>query len=116
MLLEHFHKFFPEIKESDEVIEVQLCLGEHFVDKNLWRDTWIYGVCLFAAHNVALAARASSPGEVTGIVTSKSVGPVSKGIDTGAATFNDAGFWNATTYGQKYFYFLQIFGATGTQL
>lgn len=64
----------------------------------------------FVAHHVALsraneraAASGGAPGQQTGPISSKSIGPVSVSYDTSSVTLNGAGAWNATAYGRKYF-------------
>ena len=56
---------------------------------------------LFVAHHIAIeyraqraAAAGAPPGDATGPVASKSVGPISVSYDTGAAANKDAGHWN----------------------
>lgn len=100
-----------------------LRVGTRFVSESRWEDSWSFGVCLFAAHELTMgviaanaAASGGTPGASTGILASKSVGPLSKSYDTSFAKYDDAGYWNLTTYGQRYWYFMRLFGAGGTQL
>ena len=122
-----FRNFFPEFndetKYSDALILAYMNVGVQFVSICRWNTSWMFGVCLFAAHELAMGLLASKtaaaggvPGISTGIVSSKSVGPISKSYDTGFAKYDDAGYWNLTTYGQRYWYFVKLFGTGGTQL
>lgn len=122
-----FRTFFPEFSDEtkypDAPILAYLNIGVQFVSISRWGTSWDFGVCLFAAHELCMGLMASkaatagtTPGLSTGIVSSKSVGPVSKSYDTGFAKYDDAGYWNLTTYGQRYWYFMLLFGAGGTQL
>lgn len=122
-----FRTFFPEFNDEtkypDTLILAYMNVGVQFVSICRWQTSWQFGVCLFAAHELAMGLLASKtsavggvPGISTGIVSSKSVGPISKGYDTGFAKYDDAGYWNLTTYGQRYWYFVKLFGTGGTQL
>jgi hypothetical protein len=67
---------------------------------------------LFVAHNLSLEAQATpsaaalaagaTPGLTPGILSSKSVGPVSAGYDTSAGINPDDGQWNLTIYGIRF--------------
>ena len=122
-----FRTFFPEFSDEtrypDALILAYMNVGVQFVSICRWQTSWKFGACLFAAHELAMGLLASKtaetcsvPGISTGIVSSKSVGPISKSYDTGFAKYDDAGYWNLTTYGQRYWYFINLFGIGGTQL
>ena len=122
-----FRTFFPEFNDEtkypDALILAYMNVGVQFVSICRWQTSWMLGVCLFAAHELAMGLLASKtaasggvPGISTGIVSSKSVGPISKSYDTGFAKYDDAGYWNLTIYGQRYWYFINLFGTGGTQL
>lgn len=122
-----FRTLFPEFNDAtkypDALILAYLRIGVQFISICRWMDSWSFGVCLFAAHELVMGLIATKtgasggiPGLSTGIVASKSVGPVSKSYDTGFAKYDNAGYWNLTTYGQRYWYFVGLFGTGGTQL
>lgn len=121
-----FRTFFPEFcdatKYPGNLIVTYLQIGVQFVSISRWQQSWKLGACLFAAHeltmgtNATKAAATGVPGQATGIVSAKSVGPVSKSYDTSSAMFSDAGYFNLTTYGQRYWYFMRLFGTGGVQL
>lgn len=78
---------------------------------------------MFVAHHVVLEARAQRaalngaiPGEANGPVNSKSTGPISISYDAGATVDEKAGHWNTTIYGQRFWRFVQMFGAGPVQL
>jgi hypothetical protein len=78
---------------------------------------------LVCAHYVVIAMRdraaatnGSIPGQVAGLQTAKSVGDVSVSYDYTSLLLTDAGFWNQTTYGQRYFSLARMIGAGGMQL
>jgi len=62
------------------------------------------------------AARGGPSGVNAGIISSKSVGPVSVGMDNGSSAEQDAGHWNLTTYGRRYFRLARDAGAGPIQL
>ncbi len=71
---------------------------------------------LFVAHNVVLSAREVAtanvggiPGQVTGPVTSKTVGPVSIAYG-GQTSLEKGGAWNGTTYGQRLYKMMKAYG------
>jgi len=71
---------------------------------------------LYVAHNLALGAMAGASGGSAGSfapVSSKSVGSVSKSMDTSAVTSAGAGVWNGTAYGQRLYALLRGFAAGG---
>lgn len=59
-----------------------------------------FAALLFVAHSVTMDAK-SPGGSVVAPLSSKSVGGASGSYDLGAVTFNDAGEFNATVYGQR---------------
>ena len=71
---------------------------------------------LYIAHNLTLGALSASGGGGSGSfapVSSKSVGSVSKSMDTSAVTSAGAGIWNGTSYGQRLFALLRGFVSGG---
>lgn len=67
------------------------------------------GTELFVAHHIVLEKKAmdavkvgGTPGIAQGMVSSKSVGPVSGSYDTASIKVEDAGHWNQTVYGLRF--------------
>lgn len=78
---------------------------------------------MFVAHHLAIEKQAmdaartgATPGITTGPVSSKSVGPVSISYASGDVVSKDAGFWNQTVYGLRFWRLIQIFGAGPIQV
>jgi hypothetical protein len=78
---------------------------------------------LFVAHHVVLEATAQRaaavggvPGSVTGPISGKTTGPISVSYDPGSVVSTDAGFWNQTVYGLRFWRMMQMFGAGPVQL
>lgn len=75
-------------------------------------------IMLYCAHNLVLQKRAqiaadagATPGIAEGIVTSKSVGSVSKSMDLSSSTVEGAENYNLTTYGQRLYRLVRTFGS-----
>lgn len=107
----------------DNDISFWLKYGLLSLNPNRWGDFLDLGVELFIAHNLtierqakAAAANGAPPGLATGIVSSKSVDSVSISYDTNSAMEKDAGQWNLTTYGQRYWRMMRMFGAGPVQV
>lgn len=87
-----------------------------------WADMLDHGTELFVSHHLAqarAAERAASAGgawQGSGAVASKAVDKVSVSYDTGSVALENAGDWNATSYGRQWFQLARMIGAGGLQL
>lgn len=88
-----------------------------------WQNMLDVATELFVAHNLVLerqaqksAANGAVPGLSTGPVSSKTVGPVTQAYDTTAGINQDAGHWNLSTYGTRFYQLMQMFGAGPIQV
>lgn len=75
---------------------------------------------LFAAHNVVMGAQdtltvnaGGTPGDATGAISSETAGPVSASYDTSATAIKDAGEWNYTRYGQRFYSLMRRYSLGG---
>ena len=73
---------------------------------------------LFVAHNLVLGVQAArqavaggGAGFSAGVVSSKSVGPVSKSYDTSVGLIEGAGLYNLTLYGQRLAQMMRAFAS-----
>lgn len=70
-----------------------------------------FGRGLFIAHHLAVLGTGidggASGAAPKGVVSSKTVGSVSVGYDTGTSAESEAGYWNATGYGRLYWQLLK---------
>jgi hypothetical protein len=112
----------PELYEKP-VLEFWAAVAGAVVNADRWANLSDYGVSLFVAHHLVLsrrneeaAAAGGTPGEVKGPLASRSVDSVSNSWNSGAASEEDAGFWNSTSYGQRYIRLARMVGAGGIQL
>jgi len=119
-----FRQIFPEfITTPDPAIDFWLNLGKKQLNADRWDDLLNEGLALFTAHHLAIAERdrrtadaGGVPGALQGNVTAKSVDKVSVSYDTSSGTYADAGFWNLTNYGVRYWNLMQMVGAGGIQM
>ena len=117
-----FRTDFPEFADVTKYptngIQMYLNIANSSHDPIRWGQYWVMGVELYTAHFVALDAldvQSGSAGGVagtsSGIVSSKSIGGVSVSYDVATGSEKDAGHWNLTNYGKRYFRFARIVGA-----
>lgn len=128
MDLATFRTDFPEFADSatypDATVTFYLTLAQKMLTTPNWDSQVIdYGQALFIAHHLAIATKdgqASSagavPGKVEGVQSSKSVDRVSISYDTNAVTLTDAGFWNMTSYGIRFYQLARMVGAGMVQM
>lgn len=120
---EDFPEFSDTTKYPDSVVQFWLTVSVSLVNPCRWGVLTDQGIELCTAHHLVLAARDEQaaavggiPGQMTGPLSSKAVDKVSASYDTGAATIDDGGFWNLTTYGVRYLTLARMMGAGGFQL
>ena len=118
-----FPEFADAVRYPDPMLAFWIKVAGSLLNAERWQDALDYGTELFVAHNATLhakrifeAANGAPPGINTGPINSKSVDKVSVGYDTGAASLEDAGFWNLTTYGTQFYQLANWMGAGPTQL
>lgn len=129
--VDDFRALFPELSDAatvpDAVIQFYLGLAYASLDPVSWGARLNAGAGLYAAHNIALWAQrsaaaviagpnaAATAGTVSGIVTSKSVGGVSKSMDVSMGSVDGGGVYNTTTYGRQYLALLSTVGVGAMQ-
>lgn len=108
---------------GDDIVNYYLYLAQFNVNKDRWGEMYNQGMMWWAAHFITLdaadaaaAARGAAAGAASGLLTSKSVGSVSMGYDMATASEPDAGHWNLTIYGKRYFAMLKMAGMGGLQI
>ena len=119
-----FRTAYPAFANTPlSAVSYWLGVAPKFVDASRWGDLAELGVGLFAAHWLALStmdANAAAGGNVAGgavgLLASKSVGGVSFAYDTNSVVNADAGMWNQTSYGRRYWQLSRMFGGGGIQL
>ena len=121
-----FRADFPEFGDAtaypDALVTSSLLAGCGFINETRWGALAALGAELVAAHFLVLEKRAlasaqsgSLPGEVKGLLSSKSVGGVSVSYDLSAVTHAGDGFWNQTSYGVRYRLYVRLVGAGPVQ-
>lgn len=122
-----FRQQFPEFQDpaiySDQVIGFWDAIALARLDADTWDDALPGGEALFVAHHLVLAARDQASievggvsGGVSGLMQSKSIDKVSVSYDVSRISYEDAGFWNATSYGIRFWQLARMIGAGGVQL
>lgn len=120
---EHFPEFANVLSYPDPQVQLWITVAEKLLPESRWSDLLDNGVELFTAHHLAIgkrdqdvAAMGGTPGAINGPQTSKAVDKVSASYDTGAVTYEGAGFWNSTMYGIRFWQLAKMVGAGGIQL
>ncbi len=89
------------------------------------KTVYDFGLEMFVAHNLALEAQAiktatnggiPGTGAAGGVVASESVGSVSRSYDTSAGIIMDAGLWNTTIYGRRFYQLARLRGKGPVQI
>lgn len=122
-----FRSAFPEFSDAVVYTEDQLTFWASFaalqIDQNKWASMYDNGVYLYVAHeitiqsqNVKAALLGKTPGQQSGIANAKAVGSVNASYDSTSQTEKDAGYWNRTTYGMKFYRLMKLFGMGAIQL
>lgn len=123
--LASFRAAFPEFAAyPDTAVTYNLGLAGRLLSPARWGELYDDGVQFVTAHNLALSpdpatvagTGGAAIGVPTGIVSAKSVGPISKTIDTSIGLEDGAGLYGATSYGRRYYQLLTLIGAGGIQL
>lgn len=119
----HFPEFTSTTVYPTAIIQFWSGLAEQLLDKTRWGALWSTGVELYTAHNIAIqaadikaAAAGGAPGQAMSLKSSKGVGPMSVGIDTGSTSIQGAGDYNLTSYGTRFKKLANIAGMGGVQL
>lgn len=118
-----FRSFADKDKYTDQTVQLYLNLAFASLSPTAWGQFYVQGMELFAAHHLVIDARdqqvevtGGTAGNATGRVSSKGVGGASVGWDSGSTAERDAGWWNLTTFGTRYFRLVRLVGMGGAQL
>ena len=119
----HYPEFVCPDTYPQSQVQFWLDIAYSMLNASRWGRQLDIGVELYVAHNLALEARSQAtaanggiPGESVGVLNSKSVDKVSAGYDTGIATEQNAGHWNSTIYGTRFYRLAKMFGAGPVQV
>lgn len=97
-----FPAFLDETRFSAPLFEMFLEIAEGQLPLDRLGKSADLAVMLYIAHNMQMNVDAeASGGKITGVINSKSVGPVSVGYDTASVLDQNGGTWNLTTYGAR---------------
>jgi hypothetical protein len=119
----NYSAFSDAAAYPNEFIQMFLTEAYNSMDPNRWGTELDFYAQLKAAHWISLfgaankaGARGAMPGQVTGPVSSKGVGPASISYDISAVVMQGGDTWNGTIYGQQYWRKARLAGAGGMQL
>lgn len=111
-----FPEFADETKYPDTAVQFWLDQAGVTLPQSIPAGQIDLATMLFIAHNLTLGIlSASGRGGAASFapVSSRSVGSVSKSVDTSFASSAGAGIWNGTAYGQRLYAFLRGFTTGG---
>lgn len=115
--------FANTAKYSDAMVTTWIAIASQLVNADRWAGLTDTGIMFYAAHNMILEAQAAadgakglSPGGRVGILTSKGADGISAGYDVSTASEKDAGAWNLTVYGTRYYRLSKMMGAGPLQV
>lgn len=119
-----FSEFADVSKYPDSLVTLWLTVALSLVgNTDRWGTLLWTAQELVTAHYLVLAARdraaavsGATPGTVQGLVTAEAAADLSTSYDVEALLLENAGLWNQTTYGQRYFSLSRLAGAGGIQL
>ena len=114
-------EFADTTRYPDSVINFWMGLADLRLSRCRWGVLRNYGLSLFTAHNITLAAQNSAnasgmPGTGIGLASSESAGPLSISTDTQITAEPDGGNFNLTVYGQMYLRLARQIGIGGLQV
>lgn len=117
-----FRTDFPEFADTaqypDASVSFWLTVAVQLVNAERWGPLTDLGQALVTAHHLVIGAHdrqavaiGGVPGKMSGPQSSKTVDKVSGSYDTGAATLDNGGIWNLTSYGVRYLTLARSMGA-----
>ena len=122
-----FRADYPEFSSSSSyatsAIIYWLKVAYSLLNAERWGKELDIAVELYVAHNLAIEAKAliearnsGIPGQQSGLISSKQVGPIAMRFDTQHTIEPGAGHWNLTIYGTRFYNLLRLFGAGPLQV
>lgn len=119
-----FSEFADTSKYPDALVALWLTVALAQVQNaDRWSTLLPTAQELVAAHYLVLATRdrlaaanGGTPGAPLALVTAEAAADLSTAYDVTALLLENAGLWNQTSYGQRYFSLARMIGAGGIQL
>jgi hypothetical protein len=119
-----FSEFSDTSKYPDALVLLWLTIASFQVQNTeRWATLLPTAQELVTAHYLVISARdraagaaGATPGLPMGLVTAESAADLSTTYDFTSLLYADAGTWNQTTYGQRYYSLARMIGAGGMQL
>lgn len=110
---------------GDEILNGYVEMAHNIVKEARWHSLWREGMRLYIAHFVTLYLNAPGEGatrgamlkagQMPGVITNKTVGPISVAYDATQATSDLTGWaaWKLTTYGTQFATLAKMLGKGG---
>jgi hypothetical protein len=123
-----FRALFPEFTVAiypDATVNIWLSQSQNFVNPDFWGGQTDFGIYLLTAHELTLgrqnvraagATGGGALGSASGVAQNKTVDRVSIGYNSNLSAVAGAGPYNLTSYGQRYYQLLLLFGTGGLQV
>lgn len=118
-----FPVFASAVTYPDAMVAMWLAVAVQSVNPARWSTLADLGVSLYTAHELTIegmiakqAQRGVAPTGRQGIQTSKSADGVSVSYDVSTTSEKDAGHWNTTVYGTRYYRMARMMGAGPIQV
>jgi hypothetical protein len=112
---QRYPAFGDTVKYPPGSVELYIELAYDALNKRRFTDKWLdFAAGLYTAHMLTLdGAQGGAQGadSLSGLVQSANVDSVSVTFDTASVVDMNAGHWNETTYGRRYYRLLRMFGA-----
>uniref|UniRef100_A0A6M3M467 Uncharacterized protein n=1 Tax=viral metagenome TaxID=1070528 RepID=A0A6M3M467_9ZZZZ len=115
-----FPEFADITKYPTSMLNFWAGLGDTLLSISRWGDRRPYGMSLFVAHNIVLAAQNSAtavaggdPGSSGGLVSGEGAGPLNYSIDTSSISEEGGGNYNESLYGRMFLRLARIVGTGG---
>lgn len=119
----NFNEFTDVGLYPDSLIIFWIAIATLFLNRCRWGNTYLFGLQLYAAHNIVLEAQAREtaegggiPGMTKGTITGENVGQVSISYDSIPAVEQNGSYWNLTVYGIRFLHIARMMGAGGIQV
>ncbi len=120
---QNFPAFSDTTKYPDTLVDFWIGINTNLINSDRWKDMTDFGIQLITAHELVLEAQGAKaaaiggfPGTNTGTVNNRSADKLTVGYDSTVAAQKDAGHWNLTSYGTRYYRFAMMFGAGPIQV
>jgi hypothetical protein len=117
-----FKAFTDANRYDSQMVEFWLGVAYLRLPADRWGNLLDLGAQLYTAHNIVLEAKNQLTAKTGGMpgtsapISSKTAGKVTVAYDNGVSTYENAGHYNQTDYGRRFWELVQIIGAGPVQV